>query len=219
LFCTPNADLALSTPGNEVLEKPGDPSEITDIIGALTYPQPVSAYFPFLSIRFILSFAPFKNINQMETREIEFAQVKKVFSMTCRVEANIRTKPEVVWALLTDARGFSRWNSTVTAIDGDIREGERIRIHVPGTERTFKPKISGVEPNRRMTWSDGVAPIFRGSRTFELTPTTDGSTRFIMEEKFDGIVFAAVKKLLPDFKEIFESYAGDLKKEAERLKD
>jgi hypothetical protein len=40
--------------------------------------------------------------------EIEFEQVKNTFSMTCRVEANILTKAEVIWALLTDAKGFSR---------------------------------------------------------------------------------------------------------------
>ena len=62
-------------------------------------------------------------------KEIEFEQVKNTFSMTCRVETNIHTKAEVIWALLTDAKGFSRWNSTVTGIDGDIREGRRLRIH------------------------------------------------------------------------------------------
>ena len=31
----------------------------------------------------------------------------------------------------TDAKAFSRWNSTVTDIEGEIREGERLRLHVP----------------------------------------------------------------------------------------
>jgi len=60
-------------------------------------------------------------------KDIEFLQKKNTFSMTCRVEAKIHTKAEVIWALLTDAKGFSRWNSTITSIDGIIREGERIR--------------------------------------------------------------------------------------------
>ena len=150
-------------------------------------------------------------------KEIEFGQVKNTFSMICRVEAKIHTNAEVIWALLTDAKGFSRWNSTVTGIDGDIRNGERIRIHVPGTERTFKPRVSDVEVNKHMTWSDGLVPLFRGSRTFELRQSDNGSTDFIMEEKFDGLIFAIIKNRLPDFKLIFESYALDLKNEAERL--
>jgi hypothetical protein len=136
--------------------------------------------------------------------------------MTCKVEAKINTNAETIWALLTDAKGFSRWNSTITGIDGSIREGERIRIHVPGTERTFRPRVLNVEINKHMRWSDGLAPLFRGSRTFELRQSDDKSTDFIMEEKFEGLIFAIVKNRLPDFKLIFEKYAFDLKSEAER---
>jgi hypothetical protein len=37
-----------------------------------------------------------------------------------------------------------------------------------------------------------------------------------MEEQFSGLMFALIKNRLPDFKMIFESYALDLKNEAER---
>jgi hypothetical protein len=153
----------------------------------------------------------------MKTKEIEFVQVKKVFSMTCKVEAKIHATAEDIWELLTDAKGFSKWNSTVSAIDGNICEGERIRIHVPGTNRTFKPKVSDVKKNKQMTWSNGFIPFFRGSRTFELIQCKNGSTNFIMEEHFSGLMFALIKNRLPDFRMIFETYALDLKNEAERV--
>ena len=85
-----------------------------------------------------------------------FTQTNSLFAMTCGVEVNIRANAEIVWSLLTDANGFPRWNSTVTAIEGQIREGERLRLHVPGTKRTFTPKVSGVVAARRMIWSDGL---------------------------------------------------------------
>ena len=151
----------------------------------------------------------------MKTKEIEFAQTKNTFSMTCRVETAIHAKAEDIWELLTDAKRFSSWNSTISAIDGNIQEGERIRIHVPGTDRTFTPKVSGIVPNKSMTWSNGFAPIFKGSRSFELRQDTNGSTGFIMAERFSGLVFALIKNKLPDFRLIFERYALDLKKEAE----
>jgi hypothetical protein len=141
----------------------------------------------------------------------------KTFEMTCRVEVNILANAEIVWSLLTDAKGFSRWNSTVTGIDGEIREGERLRLHVPGTSRTFTPKVLGVVPERVMTWSDGIAGIFKGDRTFVLRPRNDTSTDFVMEEHFSGVMFALTKRMLPDFRPIFETYAGDLKREAERI--
>jgi hypothetical protein len=153
----------------------------------------------------------------MKTKEIEFVQVKNTFSMRCKVQVEIRANANIIWSLLTDAKGFSRWNTTVSSIDGSIQEGERIRIHVPGTNRVFKPKVSGVKKNKQMTWSNGFAPLFRGSRTFELNQHDNGSSGFIMEEHFSGLMFAVIKNKLPDFRPIFESYALDLKKEAERV--
>jgi len=150
-------------------------------------------------------------------KETRFVQEKRTFSMVCQVKINIQAKPEVIWALLTDANSFARWNSTVSGIDGEIREGERIRIHVPGTKRTFTPRVTDVVLNERMTWSDGLSLVFKGTRSFVLKQCDNGSTLFIMRENFHGLVFALVKDMLPDFKGIFETYASDLRREAERL--
>jgi hypothetical protein len=76
-------------------------------------------------------------------------------------------------SLLTDAKGFPRWNSTVSAVEGQIREGERLRLRVPG----------------------GFAPIFKGVRTFVLRPRNDGSTDFAMEERFSGLMLPLVQRL------------------------
>ena len=146
-----------------------------------------------------------------------FTKTSGLFTLTIRVGVNIQAKPEVVWNLLTDAKGFPRWNSTVTGIEGEIREGERLRLHVPGTKRTFTPLVSGVVPRQRMTWSDGKNKVFKGVRTFTLKPVADGSTDFAMEEKFSGIMFALVRVMLPEFRPIFEAYAADLRQEAENL--
>jgi len=150
-------------------------------------------------------------------REPAATLIRHVFSLVCRVEVNIRASAPAIWHILTDAEGYPRWNSTITRIDGEIREGKRLRLHVPGTERTFTPRVSGVTPNQRMTWTGGFAAIFKGVRTFELNPGPDASTDFLMQERFSGVVFALVKGMLPDFRPIFEAYAGDLKREAERI--
>src|SRR5580700_4275761 len=113
--------------------------------------------------------------------EAKSAQTKTTFSMTCSVVVNIRAKADVVWRLLTDAKDFPRWNSTVTSIEGQIREGERLRLRVPGTDRTFRPRVAGVVPRQRMVWTGGFAPMFKGVRTFSLTHREDASTGFAME--------------------------------------
>jgi hypothetical protein len=144
------------------------------------------------------------------------AQVRRTFSSTCRVEDSIQSSPNRIWTLLTNAKDFPRWNSTVTAIDGEIRDGQRIRIHVPGTDRTFAPLISSVVPAVHMTWTGGFAPLFKGVRTFELTPQSDGSTLFVMQERFSGLMLPIVGRAMPDLGPVFERYAADLKHEAER---
>lgn len=119
---------------------------------------------------------------------------------------------------MTDAEGFPRWNSTVAGVEGQIREGERLRLRVPGTDRTFTPKVTGVVPCERMIWTGGFAPLLRGIRTFQLRPLSDGSTDFEMEERFSGLMLPLVKGFLPDFGPIFERYASDLKLDSERAK-
>jgi hypothetical protein len=146
-----------------------------------------------------------------------FTKSAKALGMTCRVSVNILASAKIVWSLLTDAKGSSRWNSTVTGIDGEIREGQRLKLHVPGTRRTFTPTVSGVVAERGMIWSDGIAGIFKGVRTFELKARNDTSTDFLMQEHFCGVMFALTKGMLPDFGPIFEVYAGDLRREAERI--
>ena len=60
-----------------------------------------------------------------------------------------------------------------------------------------------------------MSPMFRGVRTFELTPKPDGSTEFAMKEEHEGLMLPMIKGSLPDFAPIFEAYAEDLKRAAE----
>lgn len=143
-------------------------------------------------------------------------QMRGNFSLFCRVDVAVRAAAERVWELLTDAPGFPRWNSTVTQIEGEIREGGRLRVHVPGTDRVFAPRVSDVVPGERMTWTGGFSPMFKGIRTFELRARGPGRTDFAMAERFSGLMIPFVKRMMPDFGPIFTRYADDLRREAER---
>lgn len=139
-----------------------------------------------------------------------------VFRMDCAISTTIQAKPEKIWALLTNAAAFPSWNSTVTSIEGEIALGMTLKLKVPSApDRVFKPKVSGMQPSRSMTWSDGMAPMFKGVRTFTLTPNADGSTEFSMREEFWGLMLPMIKGSLPDFAPVFEAYAEDLKRAAE----
>lgn len=148
--------------------------------------------------------------------ELKAEKTNGTFRMRCQVRANIRAKPGAVWALLTDAAGFPRWNSTVTRIEGDIAAGRTLKLEVPSAPgRVFKPKVAALEPERSMVWRDGMAPMFQGVRTFTLASNPDGSTEFSMVEEFSGLMLPLIKGSLPDFAPVFERYAADLKTAAE----
>jgi uncharacterized protein YndB with AHSA1/START domain len=140
---------------------------------------------------------------------------QSMFSQRVAVSTRIAAPAEVVWRRLTDAAGFPAWNSTVTRIDGQIRLSEKLAIQVPAAPgRTFSPRVTAFEDNVRMVWSDGFFPMFRGTRTFSLV-SEEGGTRFLMEEKFEGLMLPMIRGSLPDFGPIFDRYAADLKSACE----
>jgi hypothetical protein len=149
--------------------------------------------------------------------ETASAQVTRAaFRQSTAVRCAIRAPAGRIWSLLTDAGSFPRWNSTVTRIEGDIRAGARLAIQVPlAPRRTFRPRVTELEAARRMVWSEGSAPLFRGVRTFTLDARPDGTTEFAMVEVLSGLMLPMIRGSLPDFAPAFATYAADLKRAAE----
>jgi hypothetical protein len=143
-------------------------------------------------------------------------KTESAFRMDCSVRCNISASPDRIWALLTNAEQFPRWNSTVTSLKGQIALGERLELKVPlDPKRTFRPRVTKLDAHREMEWSDGMAPMFKGVRRFVLTPKENGVTEFEMTEVFSGVMLPMIKGSLPDFRPAFEAYAADLKRAAE----
>lgn len=143
------------------------------------------------------------------------AESISTFRRSVTVEIPIKASPERLWALLTTAADIARWNSTVSSIEGTVAPGARLKITVPISSRTFNVQVDTFEPPHRLVWSDGNA-VFRGVRTYALMPQAGGITLFHMEEVFTGFMLPLIARSLPDFKPVFERYAADLKREAER---
>jgi uncharacterized protein YndB with AHSA1/START domain len=131
--------------------------------------------------------------------------------------SSIAATPDRVWALLTDAAAYPRWNPTVVKIDGSIAAGQRIRlVSTLDPKRTFKLKVAEADAPRRMVWSSGMPlGLFTGRRTYTLTPRADGGTDFAMEERFTGPMAPLITKAIPDMSESFRMFAQALKVAAE----
>ena len=133
------------------------------------------------------------------------------------VKTTIRATPERIWALLTDAPGYVRWNNTVEKVVGRIAQGQRVTVHPkvnPG--RAFPVTVVEFEPSRRMVWSGGMPlGLFNGRRTFELTGGGNGELEFSMREEYSGLLLPLIGRSIPDLQPAFNEFASDLKRAAE----
>jgi len=137
------------------------------------------------------------------------------------VKISIRATPERIWALLTDAAGYTRWNHTVEKVDGKIAPGERVTVHPkinPG--RAFPVKVAEFEPPRRMVWTGGMPmSLFKGERTFALNLRPNGEVEFSMREEYTGLLAPLIGRSIPDLQPAFDEFANDLKRAAEALSE
>jgi hypothetical protein len=147
------------------------------------------------------------------TQQGKALTTKKTFSRETTVSINIRAEAGIIWALLTTASDFSRWNSTIISIEGQIKTGQKIALKSTlDPKRTFKLKVKEMHTNKHMVWGSAL-----GKRTYSLTPSGNNTTTFTMNEKIGGPVFPLFAKMIPSFDQSFEQFAGDLKKEAETI--
>jgi hypothetical protein len=131
--------------------------------------------------------------------------------------ADIKANPDRIWSLLTDAQHYTDWNPTIDRVEGSIAPGETIKVFVkvnPG--RAFPVKVTEFKPSERMVWSGGMPlGLFKGERTYTLTPSGAGQTRFKMREEYTGPMLGMIWKSIPDLGPAFQEFAQSLKRKAE----
>lgn len=136
--------------------------------------------------------------------------------MRYHVSRNISAPIADVWALLTDATTYERWNPAVISIEGSIEVGEKISlVSIVNPKRSFSLTVTEMDAPNRMVWSDGMPlGLFRGDRTYELVER-DGATTFSMTEDYSGLLAPLITKTIPDMTDSFEQFADGLKTASE----
>jgi hypothetical protein len=131
--------------------------------------------------------------------------------------ASIRAPAERIWSILTDGPAYPTWNSTVDRLEGKVAPGEQIKLFVKVQKgRAFPVKVTAFHPGQLMRWSGGMPlGLFKGERTFSLTPHGPGTTRFSMREEYTGLLLPLIWRSVPDLGPAFQQFADDLKKRAE----
>ena len=124
---------------------------------------------------------------------------------------------ERVWEILSDTGTWADWDSGVVEVEGEAALGARIKIRSElNPKRAYPVKVTELEPNRRMAWLGG-APLglFKGVRTYTLTPEGEGRTGFHMREEFSGPLLPLIWRTMPDMSDSFRQFASGLKARAE----
>ena len=131
------------------------------------------------------------------------------------VTRTINAPADRIWALLTDAAGYTTWNPTIVSLEGDIAVGEKINlVSTVNPKRAFKLNVVEISA-QKMVWADGMPlGLFKGERTFSVTPT-NGGTEFSMLEVYTGLLAPLITKTIPDMTDSFAEFADGLKKAAE----
>jgi hypothetical protein len=82
--------------------------------------------------------------------------------------------------------------------------------------RAFPVKVTEFTPGQRMTWSGGLPlGLFKGVRTFVLSPRGDGATTLNVREEYTGALLPMIWRTIPDLGPSFEQFVTGLKRRAE----
>jgi len=77
-------------------------------------------------------------------------------------------------------------------------------------------KVTDFDPPARLRFSGGMPlGLFRGVRTFEVSPDGNGGTAFHVREEYTGPLLGLIWRSMPDLGPSFDQFARGLKSRVE----
>lgn len=132
-------------------------------------------------------------------------------------KTTIDAAPDAIWAILTDGSKYIEWDPNMIRLEGTIAPGEKITIYTKvSPDRAFPITVVEFIPAKKMVWSSGMPlGLFKGERTFLLTPQGNGAVEVSVREEFTGLLAPLITRSIPDLTESFQQFVAGLKKRAE----
>ena len=131
--------------------------------------------------------------------------------------ATVAAAPEAVWAVPADCAAWPSWDSGVQSVEGRIALGEKITVRshaAPG--RAFAVTVAACAPPHTLRLDGGMPlGLFRGVRTYTVSPEPDGQTGFHMREQYTGPLVPLIWRSVPDLGPSFTQFAQGLKRRVE----
>jgi hypothetical protein len=126
--------------------------------------------------------------------------------------ADIQATPGRIWELITDGPNFAAWENGVVRVEGTIAPGETIKVvSEANPDRTFPVKVTESKPGKRMVWSGGMPlGLFKGVRTFTLSPDGNVGTEVHVREEYTGPLLPMIWRTIPDLGPSFDKFTTGL---------
>jgi hypothetical protein len=136
----------------------------------------------------------------------------KAFAVTTRIEA----PAERVWETLLDTALWHSFDPAIERVDGAPIPGGTMTVHTT-RGRAFPMKVTTLVPPQRMVLTGGMPlGLFKGERTYALSPNPDGSVQFSMREAFTGLLAPLIGRSIPDMQPSFDAFAANLRNHSEQ---
>lgn len=122
-------------------------------------------------------------------------------------EIIIDAESSTIWSVLTTADQIQEWNSVLVPIEGELKEGEKVKYEFrqEGSDpAVMSATVIEMEENKLIHQKGGLAGILTFNHKYRLVDTEDG-VKVIIHEEYRGIgvnfwnptpVQAAYEKLL-----------------------
>ncbi len=138
---------------------------------------------------------------------------------TIETQIEINASQQKVWDVLMDFDSHKSWNPFIQSIEGDVREGGKIKVTIKppsGKAMVFEPTVLKLEAPREFRWKGKLLfkGIFDGEHYFKIE-SLGGKTVFTHGENFSGILVPLLKGALADTKEGFGLMNQALKERCE----
>lgn len=130
----------------------------------------------------------------------------------------INATPEKVWSVFSDFAAYPEWNSFIKSIRGEVEINSTIQVDIDGMK--FSPRVLRFTKNEEFQWKGKlfIPGLFDGKHRFFLSRNADGTTLFVQEEEFSGILIPFLRgKLQNDILPKFNRMNEELKVRAERV--
>ena len=104
-------------------------------------------------------------------------------------EITIPADPEMIWSVLTDSSGYKAWNPVLVPIEGDLREGAKIKYQMTepdGKQSEITARVRKMVELTVLNQTGGIPGILTFDHQWLLEPVDQG-TRVTQHEEYRGV--------------------------------